>query len=162
MLLLNVTSKSMYGRKPEGWILTDGFRQFLNCHKAITGNVLNQHLINEQNSMLKSQDTMGNKKCRLLLFQPLKMILNARETCQLVHQLPLCSSSGYAAVIKGCTYKKQFRGGFLLPQTQQFTSTRVTLLRQLTSTRVTAVNQLSSRNLLFCNLGGRKLQRNEL
>ena len=102
--------------------------------------------------MLKSQDTMGNKKCRLLLFQPLKMILNARETCQLVHQLPLLAKAPVATgVIRGCATEMQLRGGFLLPQTQQFTSTRVTFHRQL-----------PSRNLLFCNLRGRKLQRNEL
>lgn len=61
--------------------------------------------------MLKSQDTMGNKKCRLLLFQPLKMILNARETCQLVHQLPLLASAPVATgVIKGCATEMQLRG----------------------------------------------------
>lgn len=102
--------------------------------------------------MLKSQDTMGNKKCSLLLFQPLKMILSARDTCQLVHQLPLLAKTPVdTGVTRGCATKMQLRGGLLLPQTQQFTSTRVTVHRQL-----------SSRNLLFCNLRGRKLQRNEL
>lgn len=101
--------------------------------------------------MLKSQDTMGNKKCSFFLFQPLKMILSARDTCQLVHQLPLLAKTPVdPGVTRGCATKIQLRGG-LLPQTQQFTSTGVTVHRQL-----------SSRNLLFCNLGGRKLQRNEL
>lgn len=53
------------------------------------------------------------------------MIPNARGTYQLTHQLPLLAKALVdIVIIRGSATKMQIRGGFLLPQLQQFTSTK--------------------------------------